>query len=388
MNEKNITFSVLSAIGIILILLGHLDFDVLTFGGLFPYYSYHVMIFVFIAGYFQKDEDARNIMAFIKRKCQKLLIPYMIWNIIYGIICNFLKYFGFNLGDNITFYNLFLSPFMNGHQFGLNSPAWFVPALIVLETCDILIRALYDKIFALISLHISDKTADKITKLKETIFMLVYLSVGIIVVYLAKRGSVYDLYKFPGRIMLMAPSLQFGRLYKRNLEKYDNLPSVLYFPIIFVINLILTYMYVGLAYSTVWVTGFSGSFITPFITMFTGIALWLRVAKIITKLISKDTITHKLIVAIGDNTFGIMMNHLLVFLMIKSVFFFIIYFFHINSSFDVTAFENDIYYTFVPDGIVSFKWIYIMLGILIPTSCSIFRKNIALKLFPNNLKDH
>ena len=43
--KRNDTFVILSAIGIILILLGRLDFPLLTMGGLFPYYSFHVMLF-------------------------------------------------------------------------------------------------------------------------------------------------------------------------------------------------------------------------------------------------------------------------------------------------------------------------------------------------------
>ena len=56
--KRNDTFVILSAIGIILIMLGHLDFPVLTMGGLFPYYSFHVMLFPFISGYFYKKECA------------------------------------------------------------------------------------------------------------------------------------------------------------------------------------------------------------------------------------------------------------------------------------------------------------------------------------------
>ena len=52
MKQRNETFVVLSAIGILLILLGHLDFPLLSMGNLFLYYSFHVMLFAFISGYF------------------------------------------------------------------------------------------------------------------------------------------------------------------------------------------------------------------------------------------------------------------------------------------------------------------------------------------------
>ena len=72
MKEKNLTFTILSAIGIVLILLGHLDFNILALGGLFPYYSYHVMIFVFISGYFSKSRDEYDICGFFIRKSKFL----------------------------------------------------------------------------------------------------------------------------------------------------------------------------------------------------------------------------------------------------------------------------------------------------------------------------
>ena len=348
MNQKNLTFTILSAIGIVLILLGHLDFNILTLGGLFPYYSYHVMIFVFISGYFSKNKDEDDILAFLIRKAKHLLIPYFIWNLIYGVICMLIKYADINVGGDITLYNLLIAPFMGGHQFGLNAPAWFVPALFLLQMCDILARKVW---------HLIIKKKDAFS---EWILMLLYLLVGMSVVALAKRGSVYDWYKLPGRLMLMAPAFQFGRLYRIDLEKRDKLSSVIYFPILIAINLILIYVTGGLAYSTVWVTGFAGSFLTPFITTFTGIALWLRISKIIADKIKKDTLSFKAVEAVSSHTFDIMMHHLLVFMLIKAIMYMA------GCEMDVNAFKSDVYYVATVLNVEEFKWIYLILGIALP----------------------
>ena len=348
MKEKNLTFTILSTIGIVLILLGHLDFNILALGGLFPYYSYHVMIFVFISGYFSKNKDEDDIIAFIIRKFKHLMIPYFIWNLIYGIICLLLKKADINVGSDITLYNLFIAPFMGGHQFGLNAPAWFVPALFLLQICDILARKIW---------HMLTKKRDAVS---EWMLMLLYLLVGMTVVALAKRGSVYDWYKLPGRLMLMAPAFQFGRLYRTDLEKRDRLTSVIYFPILILINLILIYVTGGLAYSTVWVTGFAGSVLTPFITTFTGIALWLRVSKILASRINKDKLSYKAVSALSDHTYDIMMHHLLVFMVIKAVMYMT------GCSMDVTAFRSDIYYVATVQGVEEFKWIYLIIGLILP----------------------
>lgn len=51
MREENKQMRILSAIGMILVVAGHLGYSVFDVGGLFPYYSFHVFIFLFVSGY-------------------------------------------------------------------------------------------------------------------------------------------------------------------------------------------------------------------------------------------------------------------------------------------------------------------------------------------------
>ncbi len=384
MKERDTTFTILSAIGIILILLGHLDFDVATFGGLFPYYSYHVMIFVFIAGYFRKPDSKEAMESFILRKAKRLLLPYLVWNVIYGLISYVLRAEGFDFAGELNLYNIFAAPFVGGHQFGLNSPAWFVPALFLLEVCDICARKVISYIYCRVCVREDDADGDAIYgTFMEWVFMAAYLAVGMTAVYLSQRGSVYDLYRIPARLMLMAPSLQFGRLYRTRLKRYDITPGIIYFPLLFIMNLILTTTHGGLAYSTVWVTGFAGTILTPFITSLTGIALWLRVSKILCKLYEKknDSAFHvvgeheraerisptfRLMQGIGTHTFDIMLHHLAVFMIIKEIFAHISLHTGRCGDFDMMKYRTDIYYTYIPDGIEGYKWIYLISGLLIP----------------------
>ena len=354
--DKNFTFVTLSAIGIILILLGHLDYDILTFNGIFPYYSYHVMIFVFISGYFYKQEDEDAPGGFIIRKLKKLLIPYLLYNLAYGLLTSFLLHTGFCFGEKISLYNLFIAPFIGGHQFGLNAPGWFIPALFLLEICDMIARLIGNRISKILK-----------TEINEWLWMILYLLIGVLVVFLAKRGSVYDLYKLPGRLMLMAPSFELGRLYKKKLEKHDFLPSVIYFPVLFIVNIILITLHGGLAYSTVWVTGFGGSVVTPFVTAFTGIALWLRIAKIIAKRIGQDGMSRRCIEAIGENTFHICLNHLFVFFLINEIYVTINRISCLFPDLDRSMLHNDIYYTYCPSLNDGFKLIYLIVGIALPS---------------------
>ena len=344
--ERNLTFSILSCIAILLIILGHLDYNVLEFGGLFPYYSYHVMIFVFITGYFYKIEDEKHILAFIKRKAIRLLLPYGICNLFIGLLVMILHRFGFIYGGNVTLYNLFVAPFADGHQFMLNAPGWFIPALFLLEVCNVIGR----RILSMIKLD------------NEYVIMILYLTLGITTVILSQRGSVYDWYRIPGRLMFMAPVLQLGRLYKAKLEGKDTLKNLPYFSILLILNLILCVSQAGLAFSAVWVNGFKNNALIPYITTVTGIALWLRISKIIASIPGKHAVADY----VGRHTMEICLYHLSGWLVVGLVFLFLNRTFGICADFDLERFTSDVYYAYCPGGIGVYKWIYIAASFGLP----------------------
>lgn len=83
-NEK---FRVLTAMGMIFVICGHYGIEAFSFGGLYPYESFHMPLFMFISGYFFKRENASTISAvlnYIVKKIKHLLIPYFAWNMVYG----------------------------------------------------------------------------------------------------------------------------------------------------------------------------------------------------------------------------------------------------------------------------------------------------------------
>ena len=73
--QKNIKFLILQTIGIILVVLGHKG-GINLFTDWFPIYSFHMPLFIFISGYFYKTNSESNLIAFIKNKSKRLLIPY------------------------------------------------------------------------------------------------------------------------------------------------------------------------------------------------------------------------------------------------------------------------------------------------------------------------
>lgn len=346
METRNKTFTILSCIGIVLIVLGHLNYGILEFGGLFPYYSYHVLIFVFIAGYFYKSEDEGNLLGFIKRKAKRLLLPYMIYNLLTGIVVTVLHCFGFTYGEKLSLYNLLIAPFTGGHQFMLNAAGWFIPALFMLELCNVVGRIILSK------LRIRN----------EYVIMVIYAALGITTVILAQRGSVYGWYKTPGRLLVMAPILQLGRLYRTDLEEKDKIPSVIYFVLLLILNLTLVYTQAGLGYSVVWVGSFNNNPVMPYVTAVTGIALWLRISRILASVNGNFSFVNYL----GKHTYEVCIFHLYSWLIIGLVFIALNKCFGICGDFDIATFKNDVYYSYVPLGIDMFKWVYFILGIIFP----------------------
>ena len=135
--RENREFRILSAIGIILVVAGHLGYNVFDVGGLFPYYSFHVFIFLFVSGYFYKRESKDHILSYLRRKCVTLLLPYFVWNLLYGILAHVLHRAGFTIGQELSLYTLFVAPFDGGHQFMYHFSSWFVPVLFLLEVLNV-----------------------------------------------------------------------------------------------------------------------------------------------------------------------------------------------------------------------------------------------------------
>lgn len=344
--KENMQFRVLSAFGIIFVVAGHLGYGVFDIGGLFPYYSFHVFIFLFVSGYFYKEEAEQNIFSYILRKCLALLVPYFLWNLFYGILAQILHGAGFLIGENLSFRTLFLSPFIDGHQFLYNFPAWFVPALFLVEVINVLMR----KVLGI--LHLKN----------EWLIFAGCLVLGIATIQLAIGGHVWGLYKFPGRLLLMIPGFQMGRIYKEKLELHDTLPDGVYFPVVIGTQVLISIFSGGLAFGVVWVASFANGPIVPYLTVVTGIAFWLRIARIIS---NNSNISGKL-VYIGKNTYSIMMHHVAVFMLLKGFFYLCSQLTPLCAEFDREVFLYDINYVYIVGGTEASKWIYLLAGVSVP----------------------
>lgn len=344
--QVNMQFRILSALAMILVVMGHVDEGMLTIGGLFPYYSFHIALFLFISGYFYRPEKEEQIGAYLVGKARSLLLPYFIWNLIYGLIVMALRAAGFYIGNEISLWTLFAEPFLSGHQFLYNAPAWFVPALFLTETVNVAGRRL------LRLLRIQN----------DWLLMGAYLGLGLLVVWLSSHGYVYDWYRIPGRLMYMLPCYQMGQLYQQRLEKHDVLPNWLYFGILFAVQLFLVSFCNGLAVSAAWCNGFLNGPLVPYVTAATGIAFWLRVSRILTPAFLNSRFWNYF----GGNTFAVMMHQVMAFLIVKGIFALLYTAAGWFADFDKNAFLTDVYYIYLPDGLTQFRMLYVAAGICLP----------------------
>lgn len=345
-NEKyNMTFCILSALAIMLVVAGHVGYNILTIGDLFPYYSFHVPLFMFISGYFYKEEDEKHPAAYLLRKVKRLLVPYFIWNAIYGLIAALLRMFGFGLGSSFSLYNLTIEPFITGYQFLYNYAAWFVPSLFLIETANLIMRLILRK------LHLY----------YEELILAGSLFVGMVVVWLAIGGHVWGFYKMPGRLLFLYPCFQMGYYYKRKLEPHDRLGNLPYFIILFTIQLLLNLCCNGLAFGSVWCTSFANGPVIPYVTTVTGIAFWLRIAKMLTPFISENGVVSY----IGRHTYTVMMHHVMVFMVIKMVLAAFAAYTPWLTDFDWVQFYGNIDYFYLLRG-EAFKFVYFAAGVAVP----------------------
>lgn len=342
----NVVFGVLSALAILMIVAGHLGYDILTVGGLFPYYSFHVPLFMFISGYFYRAEEEEHPFVYLKKKAKRLLLPYFIWNVVYGILAAALRAFrGFGFGEAVSLKTLFVTPFLNGYQFILNYAAWFVPVLFIVEVMNLCMRLLLGR------LHLN----------KEWLILIGTLFVGMLVVQFAIGGRVWGLYKTPGRILFLYPCFQMGQFYKKKLESHDTLGNVPYFAVVLGVQVLLHLCCNGLAYSSVWCTGFANGPVIPYVTVVSGIAFWLRVAKILAPLCGGSFLLH-----LGRNTYAVMMHHVMAFMLVKMALAGIAACTGYLADFDFVRFYSDIDYYYLVKGSEAFQMVYLAAGVGLP----------------------
>ena len=81
-DKTDYRFKILYAIGMIMVVAGHYTEG----GGInilanwFPYYGFHLGLFLFASGYFYKEKSEQHVGQYILKKATHLLVPLFLWN--------------------------------------------------------------------------------------------------------------------------------------------------------------------------------------------------------------------------------------------------------------------------------------------------------------------
>ena len=337
--------NLLKALGILLVVSGHLDFALIP---MFPPYSFQVVLFFFIAGMLYNENY--SFKEYFIRRFKSLMIPYFVYCFIYLGITLLLKPLTGHLwaASGKIGYQILAQLFV-GHQLDLIAPLWFVPQLFL----SLILFKLFSR-------------ANFTVKGGLTFYIILALSAVIL------TESADDIY-----IVLLIKTLftllfiYLGTIYKTKIEGKINIftPKIFYFVIILQSLLWLTNADIkdgiGLSYVLAW--GKFDNWVVPFLTSLTGIWISLFIIEVTYDKIKDWNFLKK----IGQNTYHIMANHLLVFniityliLLIKGV------------SFDVRHKEL-IYWIYAP---LKLKYFYFVFGIIITTYFGEFLKFLKSKI--------
>ena len=332
--------NILKALAITLVVSGHLEFRMFD---MFPPYSFQLALFFFISGMLFKDKYLDKVAEFIRRRIKSLLVLYFLYSAFYAVVTIVLaKLTGKFWGMELSFKNFFITPFLNGHQFDLSCPMWFVTQLFMTMITFLFLqrqfRNLNEKTRAVIYtvMGFSAIPLSKMFPLTplflvviRTMFSLFFVYLGH--VYTTKIHGKYDI--FTPKILGAVICLQAG-LWHFNRD-FDPVHGI------------------GLSYVLVWAR-FDSQIIVPVLTSITGI--WFSLFFIN---VTYDYLKNiKFIKLVGENTYHIMANHLFVMYLITAVIF------KINGIPISERNEHNIYWIFNP---VQNTYLYFVLTMLITT---------------------
>ena len=321
----------LKALAMLVVVSGHLEFSIIP---MFPPYSFQVILFFFIAGMLFNEKYSFGEL--LKRRIKTLMIPYFLYEIIYlGITLAIAPVVGKFWGMPINLYNEIVIPFLTGHQLDLISPLWFVPCLFI--------TLMIYKIFSYIKINSAIRfgiylifafVAANCDRYSDNILILPFIR-SFFAIFFVHLGFIYK-NKIEDKINIFNPKLVYsvitlqGILWLFNTD-FSPLDGI------------------GLHYLLVW-----GKFFNPWLaicTSLTGIYIALFIVEVIYPYLKNWTFLHK----IGQNSYHIMANHLLVFNIITYTLLYLK-----GIPFDIKN-TSDIYWFYCP---IKTTYFYFVVGII------------------------
>lgn len=359
--KTNKKMMILSCIGIVLVVLSHTGNQIKLVSDIFPNYSFHMALFIFISGYFYNSKYEKNLFGkngYILKKIKKLVVPYFIWNLIYGILVMlFRKANIVPWGETINIKSLFIEPWITGHQFILNIPSWFLLSLFLVNIIYILIR----------------KIINKIRLWNDYIAIIIFFMISMISIYLSKNniGRMYIPLIRTGFFMFF---YHLGYIYKTKIEEKIKINSTIYFLLLIIIQLIVLKLDNKITYVACFMEFNCKFIITPIIVSCTGILFWTKISEILVPALGDSRIINH----ISNNTYDIMLHHLFWIFILNVCIFKVSNIINL-SGFNIDIFKNTIYYHYTA-GISQAQIIYTIIAITMPLISRYIYEKIKLRV--------
>jgi fucose 4-O-acetylase-like acetyltransferase len=335
--------NILKAFGIIMVVIGHVSKPF----KLFTPYSFHMALFIFVSGYFYNyAKYEENPFDFIRKRF-RMIIYYFLYNLFYAVV----NYYHFKLYLDIpkhffTLKNFFIMPFMHGHQYLFIVPAWFIPALFIIQVTFLFVHKYLRR-------FITSKTA----------LLIIYLTVACGGILLANSGRNRGIYLPLVRTCFGFFFYYLGIYYREALES-KNIFNIINLGIVLLIQNLLHLKYGDIDYGLAWGM-FNRNFMLPIITSITGIYFYTYLSKVI----YRDWKRYNPLILIGRHTFSIMINHLFVFLLLNIIIIKINHIHYIQIVISEYFYKLDNYWL-----------LYVSCGIIFPTIASVLYEYVRDRL--------
>ena len=308
----NYQMCILSVIGICFVVFGHLRNDLSslgTFYGWFPYYSFHMPLFLFISGYFFRNPAEKEfglpLLRFLRKKALSLLVPYYVINGLFLLLNQSLTGLGFACYP-YTPLSFLLMPLSNCQPVTWSIPTWFLPALFLTELYYYLLRKLANVLF-------------RKALPRESILLFLTVLIAAASFYCKVSLNPTEAVTVQLRSLVMMFYLHLGYLYRNHLESRDTLSSGWYFLILGFLQFVLLVLSKDsfLSYGLYNLSNFGRTGWVYFAAGITGILLWLRISKLLAGIPKRS----RFIIFVGTNTKYIMAFHLFGFFLLNTIFY-------------------------------------------------------------------
>ena len=354
--RENYAMRALYAFAILFVVDGHSPLaDLLDFGGLYAYYSFHLLLFAFGSGYFFRlhGSPARDLL----HRARRLLLPLYCWNLAYGLLAALLRRFGgFQLGQPLSAYTLLLAPLADGEHFVLNLGAWYLFPLFLVQAAYAGLRRI-----------------SRLWREREGLTFLFCLVPGMVAVFLMHRGVSRPLWLL--RALALLPGYAGGVLYRRRLEARDTLPTLPYLFGLTLARALLLARFGSLSYLLSSGTWFSQGPVLTYLQAALAIAFWLRLARLAAPAMKKS----RLALCVSRHTMDIMLHHYLGFLAVSFVFLVLNRLGLGAADFSVRSLRTQSGYVYAPGG-QGWAFLYLTAGLLFPLCIALPLERIKRRL--------